>query len=580
MVAKLLLTLIYLVMTIRSRAATLPPITDATLTQVAGSLQMFVDELPQMPSLLGYSNGPTSPKPGSLTIGMYRKKWKFHRNLPATTVFAFGTSEDAATVPGPTIEAIKGVPTLVTWQNKLPQTHILPWDSSIPTAIPKKGGVPTVVHLHGGVHESQHDGHPLAWFTSGFKETGSTWSKSTYTYPNVQHSGNLWYHDHTIGLTRVNLLAGLIAAYIIRDPTLDASLNLPSGAEFDRTLIIFDRSFNTDGSLYMNFTGTVPAIHPQWQPEYFGHAIIVNGKAWPFMKVQKRKYRFRITNASNARYLQLSLSKGLSFTQVGSDASYLPAPVQMASILLAPSEIADVIIDFSTSTATEIVMNNNAVYPFPSGNPVDNLNSKVMKFIIVPKNPTIPDSSRIPASLVSYKASTTDTATKRRYIVLYEYTTPSGSSTHLYINGKRYEDPVTETPKSGSTEIWEVINLTNDNHPLHIHLATFQAIKVQSISNPTQFTSCMAQKNDAVACNVASYLTPPSTGNGVPANEMTWKNTVKMAPATQTTVVVKFNLVETNSLWPFDATTTPGYVYHCHILDHEDNAMIRPLQLV
>ncbi|XP_010243812.1 PREDICTED: multicopper oxidase LPR1-like [Nelumbo nucifera] len=579
MATKLFFVLISYVVTICSGAAPPPPFTDAILTQVAGSLRMFVDELPQIPTLLGHSNGAVSPKPGSLTIGMYQKKWKFHRSLPPTTVFAFGTSQLTATVPGPTIEAIKGVPTSVTWQNYLPQTHILPWDASIPTAIATRGGVPTVVHLHGGVHESQYDGHALAWFTSGFRETGSSWSTSTYTYPNVQHSGNLWYHDHAIGLTRVNLLAGLVGAYVIRDPTLDASLNLPSGPEFDRTLMIFDRSFSRDGSLYMNFTGIAPSIHPQWQPEYFGHAIVVNGKAWPFMRVQRRKYRFRIINAANARYFQLSLSNGLSFTQVGSDSSYLPAPVQMSKILMAPSEIADVVIDFSTSTTPEIVMGNDAAYPFPTGNPVDNLNSKVMKFIITPGSPAIPDTSTIPASLVSYKASTTDPATTTRYIVLYEYTTPSGSSTHLYINGKRFEDPVTETPKSGSTEIWEVINLTNDNHPLHIHLATFTAIQVRTLTNQAQFTNCMTQNNDAIACNVASYLSPPQAG-AVPANEMTWKNVVKMTPGTQTTVVVKFNLVDTNSPYPFVATTGPGYVYHCHILDHEDNAMIRPLQLV
>ncbi|XP_010258861.1 PREDICTED: multicopper oxidase LPR1-like isoform X2 [Nelumbo nucifera] len=568
-----------IIFTCSSAAPVTPtPITDTLLTQVAGSLQMFVDELPQMPKLLGYSNGAASPKPGSLTIGMYQTEWKFHRNLPPTTVFAFGTSEDAATVPGPTIEAIKGIPTSVTWQNNLPQTHILPWDPTIPTATAKQGGVPTVVHLHGGVHEPQHDGNPNAWFTSHFRETGSAWSKATYTYPNVQHSGNLWYHDHALGLTRVNILAGLIGAYNIRDPTLEASLNLPSGPEFDRNLMIFDRSFSRDGSLYINYTGIVPSIHPQWQPEYFGHAILVNGKAWPFMNVQKRKYRFRLTNAANARYFQLSLSNGLSFTQIGSDASYLPAPVQTQSILLSPSESADVVIDFSTSTATEIVMNNNAAYPNPTGSPVDNLNSKVMKFVNAPGNPRAPDSSKIPASLVNYKASTTDAAATTRYIVLYEYTTPSGSTTHLYINGKRYEDPVTETAKSGSTEIWEVINLTADNHPLHVHLATFQAIKIQQLSNQAQFTSCMTQNNDAVACNVASYLTGPLID--IPATEKTWKNTVKIPPGTQTTVVVKFNLVDTNSPFPFDATTQPGYVYHCHILDHEDNAMIRPLQLV
>ncbi|XP_019053771.1 PREDICTED: multicopper oxidase LPR1-like [Nelumbo nucifera] len=578
---RVLLASILLLLTICSGALARapPPVTDAVLTQVASSLQMFVDELPVMPKLHGYSNGPNSPKPGNLVIGMFEKKWKFHRDLPVTTVFAFGTCPEEATVPGPTIEAIQGVQTSVTWQNHLPESHILPWDPTIPTAIPKNGGVPTVVHLHGGIHESQDDGHPDAWFTSNFRETGPTWSKATYTYPNIHHAGNFWYHDHAKGLTRVNLLAGLIGAYVISNPALDAKLNLPSGPEFDRHLMIFDRSFSRDGSLYMNYTGVVPSIHPQWQPEYFGHAIVVNGKAWPYLKVQRRKYRFRIINACNARYVSLFLSNGLSFTQVGSDGSYLPAPVQTQTVVLAPAEIADVIIDFSTSSATEAVLKNDAPYPYPVGSSVDQLNSVVMKFIIPPGNPTEPDTPKIPSSLVSYRATATvDGAAKRRYIVFYEYTTPSGDPTHFLINGKKFTDPVTETPKSGSTEVWDVINLTNDDHPLHMHLATFQAIKVQELVNLAQFNSCMTTNNDAVACNVASYVTGKLTE--IPPTEKTWKNVVKIPPGNQTTVVVKFNLVDTNSPYPFDPTGEPGYVYHCHILEHEDNVMIRPLKLV
>ncbi|XP_057965265.1 multicopper oxidase LPR1 homolog 1-like [Malania oleifera] len=558
-----------------------PPVSKATLHKVAASLKMYVDELPQMPRLYGYTT--TSPphasiNPTNLTIGMYQSKWKFHRDLPATTVFAYGTSAATATVPGPTIEAIKGTPTSVTWQNHLPQSHILPWDPTVPTAIPKAGGVPTVVHLHGGVHPPKSDGHALAWFTANFRETGPTWSGSTYTYPNVQHSGNLWYHDHAVGLTRVNLLAGLIGAYVIRDAALDSSLKLPVGPEFDRHLMIFDRSFNVDGSLYMNRTGDNPNIHPQWQPEYFGDAIIVNGKAWPYLKVQRRKYRFRIINASNARHFRFSLTNGLSFIQVGSDSSYLPRPVRTRSILLSPSETADVIIDFSATSASESELTNDAPYPYPTGNPVDELNSKVMKFIIIPGVPNPPDNSRVPRSLKAYQLPTTTAATARRYITLYEYQSAAGTPTHLYINGKRFEDPPTETPKSGSTEVWEVINLTEDNHPLHIHLATFQAVKVQQMVGLDVFAACMGRKNDAVGCNVTEHATGKIVE--VPENERTWKNSVKIAPGCQTTVVVKFNLVDGGGEYPFDATADPGYVYHCHILDHEDNAMIRPLKLI
>lgn len=187
---------------------------------------------------------------------------KFHRDLPETPVFAYGTSAATATVPGPLIEAIKGVPTYVTWKNFLPKKHILSWDPTISTAIPKTGGVPTVVHLHGGIHPPQSDGSALAWFTANYGEKGPKWSQMTYMYPNVQHAGNLWYHDHALGLTRVNLLAGLIAPYVIKDdPAIEAKMNLPSGPEFDRHLMVFDRSFYKDGSLYMNCTGNLMATN-------------------------------------------------------------------------------------------------------------------------------------------------------------------------------------------------------------------------------------------------------------------------------------------------------------------------------
>ncbi|XP_019055919.1 PREDICTED: multicopper oxidase LPR1-like [Nelumbo nucifera] len=577
---KFLLILMMLIITmIFSQANARTHVTESILHQVAASLEMFVDELPRMPTVYGFSyDHHGSPTPAHPTIGMFQKKWKFHRDLPATRVFAYGTSREAATVPGPTIEAIQGVPTYVTWENHLPKKHILPWDPTVPTAIPKTGGVPTVVHLHGGVQDPPNDGYAFAWFTANFKETGPFWTKPTYFYPNVQHAGNLWYHDHALGMTRANLLAGLIAAYVIRDPKLEATLNLPAGPEFDRHLFIFDRSFCKDGSLYMNSTGNYPSIHPQWQPEYFGDAMIVNGKAWPYLKVQRRKYRFRIINASNARYLRLHLSNGLTFVNVGADKSYLPSPVPTKNILLSPSEIADVIVDFSTSKADEAVLINDARYPYPDGSLADPLNRKVMKFIIASGKPKQPDRSSIPASLVKYPIATTVGAAKTRYITMYEYLSPSGEPTQLLINGKTPEDPATETPKSGSTEVWEVINLTNDSHPLHLHLASIQAIKVQKLVKLDEFKDCMRAKNDALKCNVKAHATGKVFK--IPDYEKTWKFTVKIEPGCQTTIIAKFYLVHTGEPYPFDATTEPGYLYHCHILDHEDNVMVRPLKLI
>uniref|UniRef100_A0A0D3EJ53 Plastocyanin-like domain-containing protein n=1 Tax=Oryza barthii TaxID=65489 RepID=A0A0D3EJ53_9ORYZ len=458
---------------------------------------------------------------------------QFHRDMPPTPVFVYGQSLQTATFPGPTIVARQGVPLAV---------------------------------------------------------------ETTYTYPNVQPAaGNIWYHDHALGLTRASLLAGLLAAYIVEWPELEMPFNLPSG-EFDLHLVIADRQFNTDGTIYMNSTGVEPKIHPQWQPEYFGEVITVNGKAWPFQAVQRRRYRLRILNASNARYLNIRFSNGLPFTVIASDATYLSRPVTVSNLLLSPAEIFDVIVDFSlvvNPNATDIELLNSAPYPFPTGTPTnDSLDGKVMAFNVSAKwqlnddinTPTPADNSTtVPEIGVPFaKVTALPPTMKTRYIVLYENMTTNdpntGKTMNLYINGLRLEDPPTETPISGTTELWHVINLTPDNHPLHLHLAEFQAVQMLQLVDPDMFKTCMLQHNDTVICNLSQHAV--GALQPVPEEEKTWKNVVKIPPAYVTSVVVAFRLVHNNMPYPFDATAAPGYVYHCHILDHEDNAMIRPLTLL
>ncbi|KAE8022826.1 hypothetical protein FH972_008595 [Carpinus fangiana] len=539
---------------------------------------MFVDQLPHLPKILGFHVVSGIPKSKSLEIGMFKKKWKFHRNLPPTPVYAYGVSKNTATVPGPTIEALHGIATYVTWQNHLPTKHMLPWDTTINTAVPANGkGIPTVVHLHGGIDEPESDGNFNSWFTAGFKEKGPTWTNETYHYHNQQQPGNLWYHDHAMGLTRINILAGLVGTYIIRHPKLEAPLGLPSGDEFDRFLIVFDRSFRTDGSIYMNSTGDNPSIHPHWRPEYFGDAIIVNGKAWPRLTVRRRKYRFRILNASNARFFRFFFMNGLGFTHVGSDSAYLNQPVVTNEILLGPSEIADVVIDFSNSKTNIAILANDAPYPYPGGSPVNEGNSKVMKFIIL-NRPEV-DTWKIPKKLMHYPGPDhVSGASHTRYIAMYEYTSAADQPTHLYLNGKSLEEPVTETPKVGTTEVWYVINLTQDNHPLHIHLGLFVAMGQTELVNLGEFTNCMMRMKDAIKCQISKHARGKMIE--VPAYEKGWKNVFKMRPGFVTKILVRFSYIHSNASYPFDATAEPGYVYHCHILDHEDNEMMRPLKLV
>ncbi|KAL3644695.1 Multicopper oxidase lpr2 [Castilleja foliolosa] len=538
-------------------------------------LEMFVDQIPDMPRIKAYDTVNGFHVPKSLSIGMFHRKWKFHKSLPPTPVFAYGPSKDTATVPGPTIEALHGIETYVKWENHLPSEHILSWDPTIPTAIPKtRKGIPTVVHLHGGIDEPQSDGHSSSWFTARFNERGPTWSKKEYHYHNLQHPGTLWYHDHAMGLTRVNLLAGLIGTYIIRQPKLELPLGLPYDEEFDRPLIVFDRSFLMDGSIFMNSTGNNPTIHPQWQPEYFGDAIIVNGKAWPYMIVRRRKYRFRIINASNARFFNFYFNTGLGFIHVASDSAYNERPIMLDEILLAPSEIADVVVDFSKSNTDSTILCNNAPYPYPSGDPVNDANNKVMKFIISSNHEV--EGSKIPRKLIEYPSVKLSTASATRYIAMYEYTSAIDEPTHLYINGKSYDSPVTEMPKVGSTEIWNVINLTEDNHPLHIHLGLFVALDQTELVDIDEFKECMMKINDAIGCRVDKHARGKKID--VALHEKGWKNVYKMMPGYVTKIMVRFSYIHSNESYPFDATAEPGYVYHCHILDHEDNVMMRPLK--
>ncbi|KAK4409687.1 Multicopper oxidase LPR1 [Sesamum angolense] len=317
-----------------------------------------------------------------------------------------------------------------------------------------------------------------------------------------------------------------------------------------------------------------PSIHPQWQPEYFGDAIVVNGKAWPYMIVQRRKYRFRIINASNARFFKFYFSNGLGFIHVGSDSAYNEKPVMVKEFLLAPSEIADLIVDFSNSNSDSAILSNDAPYPYPSGDPVNEANSKVMKFII--KGGHVLDKSKIPTTLIKYPSPNLSDASVTRYIALYEYTSNTGEPVHLYINGKPYEAPVTEIPKVGSTEIWNIINLTEDNHPLHIHLGLFVALDQTELLDVDKFRECMKKINDAIKCQVDKYARGKKIE--VPAHEKGWKNVYKMMPKYMTKILVRFSYIHSNASYPFDATAEPGYVYHCHILDHEDNVMMRPLK--
>ena len=211
--------------------------------------------------------------------------------------------------------------------------------------------------IHGGSTPPESDGHPEAWFTKGFERAGPLFEQKTYQYPNDQRATTLWYHDHALGITRLNVYAGLAGFYLIRDKE-ERSLKLPKGP-YEIPLVIQDRSFNEDGSLFYPSCpneidgGTCEGDelpNPSIVPEFFGDTILVNGKVWPFLEVEPRKYRFRLLNGSNSRFYILKFDKTLPFIQIGTDGGLLETPVTLNEIILGPAERADVIVDSQSLT--------------------------------------------------------------------------------------------------------------------------------------------------------------------------------------------------------------------------------------
>lgn len=535
--------------------------------------------------------------------------------LPQTWVYGYGgmVSTPGGPVylrnsPAASFEATRGIPVRVTWLNNLTAPHILPVDPTLHWADPNNLGtpiapfpayppgfpqaqspVPIVTHLHGGEDKSDSDGNPDAWFTnSGI--TGPAYSDNVFDYPNAQQPTTLWYHDHTLGITRLNTIAGLAGFYLLRDPADPIASLLPSG-QYEVPLAIQDRSFNTDGSLWYPTVGINPTIHPYWVPEFFGDSIIVNGRAWPNFNVEPRQYRFRVLNGSTARFYNLSLSNKQTFTQIGSDGGYLPAPVVMNSLLIAPGERADILVDFSKlAPGTKVVLNNDAKTPYPAGAPVNaKTTGQIMQFTVGATPPVVP--AVLPPALNTMPVLTPDVSA--RTVTLNEVMGPAGPA-EVLLNGQKWMAKTTETPQVGSTEDWQVVNMTADTHPMHWHLVQFQVVSRQAFS-VKQYTKDWTALNGMpplAAATVTLPATPYLSGKATlpAANEMGWKDTVRANPGEVLTIRIRYapqdavgaapgvnGAAPGVNLYPFDPTQGPGYVWHCHIIDHEDNEMMRPL---
>lgn len=647
----------------------------------------------------------------------------------------------AARFPGVTVEARQWLPTHVVYANRLftPTLQALfPADQTIDWADPLKlrcvfqatmsmdcmkqyaGPVPTVVHLHGGEVPPAFDGGPDAWFTvTG--ERGSNYgslfpvrpNEAVYRYPNGQEATSLWFHDHAYGITRLNVYGGVAALYFLRDDRdtgkRDNPLRLPAGAQ-EIELVLQDRSFDTAGQLLYHDPTQLPnpQLHPFWRPEFFGDVIVVNGKSWPTLAVEPRRYRFRFLNASNARFYDLALARaftsdarlgpslgmvvtdpGPAFWQIGTDGGRLDAPARVTRLLVAPGERADVVVDFSGLPAgTTLTLVNGANAPFPGGDPVVTGTTGQILQLTVSKKLSSEDESCDPARSCELrprapivrlaaegKLARGVNATVKRQLVLKEIAADpipagcdpavappaanacltTGGPREVLLNNSLYRGVTeqsittatplalsgsarlganwaTEAPRVGATEVWEVANVTEDAHPVHVHLIQFQVLNRQPLNTGTdpvtgQPFGYAADWQGAFPGGVlaegggpplpygdaddpATWNADGAVGGNLPfspyllaaptppaANEAGWKDTVVMYPGEVTRIAARWapqragvrEAAPGRNLFPFDPTLVDpaerdvfgnpgaaGYVWHCHILEHEDDEMMRP----
>jgi spore coat protein A len=703
------------------------------------SIPQFVDPLPTLTGTGGLASpkiellvDPSSS--AAAPTDLYMKEFLVPV-LPSTTpttpaytgTHVFGYRLNSATVSadtyiGPVLVTTRGTPSAIKYINNLGSTRTTQvgvWRYSIdqtlhwanPAGVPMTtltnydGPIPAVPHKHGGEEPAAIDGGPDAWFLSdpagwgtgypsawdGYQKHGlgyytfgynpaadATNHFSLYRDLNQQEAGPLWFHDHLLGGTRINVYAGLAGAALQTDTGLTLPPGMTSvGLDYDPAnpgtntsltipLVLQDRMFDTTGELYFPDTGLNPTIHPFWIPEFVGDTIVVNGKSWPYLQVDPKRYRFLMINGSNARFYELSLGNNVPMYVIGTDGGYLDTPVKVNKLVIGPGERYQLIIDFGKYGGKTILMTNTGRTPFPKGAPPQGSTlGRIVQFRVNAATAGFVDNSYNPAGggtirvnqpiqrLVNPPGTLNVVVAQYRQLTLNEILGPGGPLEILVNNtkwnGKRpdgttnpqgipgfFSDGIgaylSELPAEGTTEVWEIINLTADAHPIHTHLTQFQILNRQNFNVNKYMKAYNAAfpaaydftTNTTTAGGVfvpaygppSNYFTnetpasvPPRTtiggnpdvtpylqGMATPAdpNEQGWKDTAIMYPGQVTRIAVRFSPLNTTpgttAYYPFtpnddNPNATGGvvpnyeYVWHCHIVDHEDNEMMRPYQV-
>jgi spore coat protein A, manganese oxidase len=632
------------------------------------------------------SDGPGSVA-GSVhySIGIEQFTDQLHPQLGGTTLWGYTVTGQPKHHLGGVIVAARGTPVEITFKNTLPAAHILPVDVTIPDADQAQNR--TATHLHGGLVPWTSDGGPFAWFAPdgshgpSFLNPGPSAGTAKYYYPNNQSARLVWYHDHAVGITRLNAYAGIASAYVITDDA-EAGLTGRRGRSDvipfrQLPVVIQDKvfigaSFNdptwtgsvaSPGSLWYPHTydpklyalrasrstrsrsqKNQPLQDPSVVPEMFGDTMLANGTVYPTATVEPTRYRLRILNACNARFLNLQLyvkdstvdgistvagvptnAAGPSFLQIGSEGGFLPSPVTIpsnvpfnpvslsGSLILGNAERADVIVDFSAFAGKRLILYNDAPAPFPFGDAANDYffgnaatpsavagagtdTRQILQFEVnstindrqgadpAPATIHLPSPPDVDAPLVNQATGQPLVAvTRMRSLTLNEQIDPYGRLIQMLGTavppfslgqgfGREYTEPATEVANAGDVEVWEIYNLTGDTHPIHFHLVNVQVINRQAFR---------ASSFNGLPTQLIGPARPPDQ------NEFGWKETVRMNPGEVTRVIMKLSLPSV----PFAVPSSPRagdlgvsgssvvneYVWHCHILEHEEHDMMRPL---
>ncbi|WP_051609254.1 multicopper oxidase family protein [Fodinicurvata fenggangensis] len=502
------------------------------------ALTPFVDPLPIPPRAEPVGEHEGAPL---YEVTLRQVEQKLHRDLPPTPVFTYN-----GIWPGPTFNVQHDQPVHVRWRNALPE-HYPDWlPVNLSHHVPDDR-IRTVTHLHGGITKSRSDGYPT-WTQDPGEEV-------LYHYTNGDAQGDgamLWYHDHAMGNTRLNVYAGLAGFYLLRNPEKEAALNLPSGA-YEIPLVLQDRNFAEDGTL------VYPGVCRN-----FG---VVNGAVFPYLEVEPRRYRFRVLNGSNFRIKRLALSNGASFSVIGGDDGLLTRTVETDELLLAPAERADIIVDFSDMAGAEIVLENTTSCFGPQRDGQQRMGDVELPHLMqfrVAETADSPDESAIPQHPVAEDRELERILAEKtveRAVTLDEH-----EDFLFLINDRHFDAPVEIRPRLGDSEVWNIVNLTDEAHPFHIHLISFRII--ERVPFREGGVEAYIRDRDAGQLkDLDSYLIPSQAE--APAPQETGPKDVALAP---------FGYVTRLAVRWYGF---PGrYVIHCHLLDHEDNDMMRPIEVL